>query len=359
MEEFIDEREVKTAANKCPKCGAELKYDIETGNLRCEHCGQTVDLDDGGAVTRRAMTDEITKSHEQWKDGAVFRCENCGAKGVLDKTALSKHCAFCGSSHIVSTHELAGIKPDSVIPFQITKQSARERFLKWLRSKFFAPGKLKRIDKDEQFNAIYSSSWSFSANTATKYNGTLGRRETRTRTVNGRTQTTSTIRYFRVSGDIQQNYRDFFVQSGDRINAKTFDKLKPFNLSFLKVYRQEYLAGIVAEHYSRTIDVCFNDFTNFIRRDLRNKIMRKHNADVVQSLNLNTTYNDKAFNYVLLPVYIANYTWNKRLYNFHVNGTNGKVVGKYPKSGWKIFFTILGAAAIIGAVAAAILLLRK
>ena len=358
MEEFIDEREVKTAANKCPNCGAELKYDIETGNLKCGHCGHTVEVDDGGAVQRRALTDEITKNHEQWKDGAVFRCENCGAKGVLDKTSLSKNCAFCGSSHIVSTQELAGIKPDSVIPFQVTKESAREKFFKWIKSKFFAPGKLKRMDKDEQFNAIYSSSWSFSANTNTRYSGTLGRRETRTRTVtvNGRpqTQTQTTIRYFRVSGDIQQNYRDFFVQSGDQIKAKTFDKLKPFNLSFLKVYRQEYLAGIIAEHYTRNIDICFNDFANFIRRDLRSRIMRKHNADVVQSLNLNTTYSDKAFNYVLLPVYIANYSWRAKLYNFFVNGTNGKVVGKYPKSGWKIFFTVLGIGIVIGAAAAAI-----
>jgi len=357
MEEFIDERQVRTDANKCPQCGSELTYDIETGNLKCGHCGHAVEVDDGGAVVRRAMTDEIIKSHEQWKEGAVFRCNNCGAKGVLDKKSLSKCCAFCGSPKVVCTQELAGIKPDSVIPFQITRESARARFLKWLKSKFFAPGKLKKMDKDEQFNAIYGSSWSFSSNTNTRYSGTLGRRETRTRYVNGRAQTTSTVRYFRVSGDIQQNYRDFFVHSGDQIQSKTFDKLKPFNLSHLKVYRQEYLAGIFAEHYSRAIDVCFNDFANFIKRDLRNRIMRKHNADVVQSLNLNTAYSDKAFNYVLLPVYIANYSWKNKLFNFFVNGTNGKVVGKYPKSGWKIFFTIFGIAVLAGAAVLGFLLL--
>jgi len=354
MEEFLDERQVAADTNRCKNCGGEMKYDIETTDLKCERCGYTFDFDESGTVQRRAMTDEITKNHEQWQDGAVFRCDSCGAKGVLDSKSLSKHCAFCGSSHIVSTKELAGIKPDSVIPFQITKESARQKFMKWLKSKFFAPSKLKKIQTDEQFNAIYSSSWSFSANTYTKYSGTLGRRETHTRTVNGRTQTTTTTRYFRVAGDIQQNYRDFFVQSGERISTQTFNKLKPFNLSFLKVYRQEYLAGIVAEHYSRAIDICFKDFADFIKRDLRTRIMRKHNADVVQSLNLNTTYNDKAFNYVLLPVYIANYTWNNKLYNFHVNGTNGKIVGKYPKSGWKIFFTVLGIAALVGAAVAGV-----
>jgi len=348
MENFLNEHEVKADAKKCANCGGELKYDIESTDLKCERCGTTADFDESGAVQRRAMTQDIVKSHEQWKDGAVFRCKNCGAKEVLDRKSLAKNCAFCGSSHIVSTEELAGVKPDSVIPFQITKENARQRFIKWLKSKFFAPGKLKRMQTDEQFNAVYSSSWSFSANTHSRYQGVLGRRETQTRTINGRTQTTTTTRYFRVSGDIAQNYRDYMVQSGDRITSQTFNKLKPFNLTLLKVYRQEYLAGIVAEHYSRTIDICFNDFADFIKRDLRNRIMRRHNADVVQSLTLNTQYSDKAFNYVLLPIYIANYTWNNKLYNFHVNGANGKIVGKYPKSGWKIFFTVLGIAALVG-----------
>jgi hypothetical protein len=175
----------------------------------------------------------------------------------------------------------------------------------------------------------------------------LGRRQTHVRTVNGRTTTTTTIRYFRVSGDIQQSYRDFFVQSGDRIQSSTFNKLQPFNLQLVKAYRQEFLAGIVAEHYSRAIDTCFNDFANFVQRDLRWRIMRRHGADVVQSLNINTNYSDRAFNYVLLPIYIANYTWKGKLYNFYVNGASGKIVGKYPLSKIKVTFAVLGLIALI------------
>jgi len=352
MEDFLNEREVEAQSKRCAGCGGIMVFDIETGNLKCERCGQMMVVDDGTAVQRRAMTQEILKNHASWQDGAVSRCDGCGAKGVVDRKSLSKHCAFCGSARVVSIDELPGIKPDSVIPFQITSDSARERFTKWLKSKFFAPNALKRLRTDEQFNAVYSSSWSFSANTYSQYAGTLGRREYRTRTVNGRTTTTTTIRYFRVRGDIAHNYRDFFVQSGDRIHSGTFNKLQPFNLQLIKAYRQEFLAGIVAEHYSRTIDICFKEFTDFIQRDLRHKIMRRHNADLVQALTVNTNYNDKAFNYVLLPIYIANYTWKGKLYNFYVNGASGKIVGKYPLSKLKIFLVSLGVAvlAIIGGI---------
>jgi ribosomal protein S27E len=340
MEDFLNEREVEAESKRCSGCGGSMVFDIESGNLKCERCGTMMVVDDSGAVQRRAMTEEIMRSHEKWQDGAVSRCDGCGAKGVVDRKSLSKHCAFCGSAR--------GIKPDSVIPFQVTKESARQRFMKWLKSKIFAPSAIKRLRTDEQFNAVYSSSWAFSANTYSQYAGTLGRRETRVRTVGGRTTTTTVIRYFRVSGDIQQSYRDFFVQSGDRIQSSTFNKLQPFNLQHIKAYREEFLAGIVAEHYSRSIDICFKDFTDFIQRDLRHRIMHRHHADVVQSLTLNTNYSDKAFNYVLLPIYIANYTWKGKLYNFYVNGASGKIVGKYPVSGLKIFFAVLGIAVLVG-----------
>ena len=347
MEDFLNEREVEAESKRCSGCGGSMVFDIESGNLKCERCGTMMEVDDGGAVQRRAMTQEIMKSHENWQEGAVSRCDGCGAKGVVDRKSLSKHCAFCGSARIVSIDELAGIKPDSVIPFQVTKESAREKFAKWLKGKIFAPSAIKRIRTDEQFNAVYSSSWSFSANTDSQYAGTLGRRETRVRSVRGRTTTTTTVRYFRVSGAIQQNYRDFFVQSGDRIGSNNFNKLQPFNLTLVRAYRQEFLAGIVAEHYSRAIDVCFNDFAAFVQRDLRRRIMHRHHADVIQSLNINTNYSDKAFNYVLLPIYIANYTWKGKLYNFYVNGASGKIVGKYPLSPFKIALAVLAGLALV------------
>ena len=206
---------------------------------------------------------------------------------------------------------------------------------------------------------MYSSSWSFSANTYSNYKGTLGRRVTSTRYVNGRHVTTTTTNYFRVNGTVAQDYRDYFVQSCDKIPAKMFEQLKPFNLSSIKVYRQEYLSGIIAEHYSRSIEICFTDFTNYVKRDLRNKIVRKHNADTVQTLTINTQYSDKRFNYVLLPVYIANYSYNSKVYNFYVNGASGKIAGKYPVSKLKVFLTVLGVGALIGAAVFGFMFLGK
>jgi len=348
-EQELTEKETAAIINKCPSCGATLDYDIESGNLKCSHCGTVKVIEQDSSVQRRQLTDDVLKDHDDWKESRVFRCNNCGAKGVLDKKDINQTCAFCGSSNIINTDEIAGVKPDSVIPFQITKESAVERFKKWIKSRWLAPGIFKTADIRERINGIYGSSWSFSSNTQSNYDGTLGRRVTQTRTVNGRTMVTTSIRWFRVSGDIAQSYFDYIVQSGDRIPQKMFAKIKPFDLKLLKVYRQEYLSGIIAEHYSRNLEICFGDFENYIKSDLRQKIMRRHNADTVGQLNIKTNYNDRKFNYILLPLYIANYLYNAKTYNFYINGASGTIVGKYPKSKVKLFFIGLGVAVLAAA----------
>jgi hypothetical protein len=85
---------------------------------------------------------------------------------------------------------------------------------------------------------------------------------------------------------------------------------------------------------------------------MRQKILRKHNADSVHKLNIDLNFFDKAFNYTLLPLYIANYNYNDKTYNFYINGVSGKIVGKYPKSRFKIFLLILGAGLLAAAAIA-------
>ena len=346
MEDFSNEKEAESANINCASCGAMLNYDIASGNLKCDHCGSIQVIEADNAVQRREISSEVLGTRAEWKDGTVHRCDNCGAKEVLNKNDISKICAFCGSGNIILQSELAGIQPDSVIPFQINQDKAEIKFKEWMKKRWFAPSAFKHADIRQHMNAVYCPNWSFSAKTESTYNGTLGRRQTRT---NSRGQFETYIRYYRVNGSISQDYFDYCVQSGTKISPAVFNKIKPFNMKLLKVYRQEYLSGIIAEHYSRNLETCFDDFTKYVKSDLRQRIIRRHNADVVQSMNINVNYRDKKFNYVLLPIYICNYMYNKKNYNFYVNGVDGKVVGSYPKSKIKIFFAILlGGALIIG-----------
>jgi len=345
-EEFLSEKEVQVTTPRCIGCGAEMDFDIESGNLKCAHCGSIQEIEKDDRVLRREMTDEIIKQRADWNESSVAKCSGCGASHVLDKKDISRECCFCGSNTVVDTNELAGIKPDSVIPFQITKEGATECFKNWMNKKWLAPRLFKTADIRARINGLYCSCWSFSAKAENSYSGTLGKRVTYSS--NGKTYTK--IKYFRVNGNINETYYDYLVQSGDRISPAMFAKIKPFNLKLIQVYRQEFLSGIIAEHYSRNLEICFNDFSSYVRADIRRKIMRKHNADTVRTLNIQTNWHDRKFNYILLPVYIANYLYNSKTFNFYINGASGVVVGKYPKSKLKIALIVLGSVVAAAAV---------
>jgi DNA-directed RNA polymerase subunit RPC12/RpoP len=349
----MEEKEItQVNINKCPHCGANLEYDIESGLLKCPHCDFTKTIDNDDNVTRRTLTDDILKTKENWSEGNVYRCENCGATSVVNKKEISKVCPFCASANISCTNEICGIKPDSVIPFQITRDRAAEIFKKWSRSRKLSPRIFKTEDIREQVLQTYCPAWCFSANTSTFYSGTFGRTEQyTTRNSQGQLSTQYRTRWFNASGNISQIYNDKIYQSSDQISQITFKKLLPFDLKQLKPYRTEYLIGISAQHYSRGLEPCFNDFQNFIKTDLRKKIISRHNADTVQRLDLTINYNEKKFNYVLLPLYIANYTYKKKKYNFYINGISGYLVGKSPISKLKILLLLLLTGISIGFLA--------
>ena len=335
---------METIQNKCPSCGSNLVFDIETGGLKCRHCGTTTDFNDTEVVQRRELCDSLLSGYQKWTEARVFACSNCGAKEVLEDKTIARKCAFCGSAQVASIDELPGIRPDSVIPFQVTESGAVTRFKQWMRGRWLAPGAFRnKKNINKQMNKLYSPCWSFSSKTINQYSGTLGR----TITVSSRNGTRTQVRWFRVVGNIAQNYNDKLYQSGERINSIRFNKLKPYNLAQLKVYRQEYLSGIIAEHYTKTLEQCFREFSMFVKKDVRNRVVSRYRADVVGNLDIQTNFTERRFNYILLPLYISNYTYKGKLYNFYINGATGKVTGRYPRSFFKIMGIVLGVAAVV------------
>jgi len=349
-ETILDESQITQIMKRCPNCGGNPTFDITSGNLVCGHCNFTQEIEADDRVQRRQLTDDIKRTKTNWTEGQVFQCGTCGAKEVLTNQSITQRCTFCGNNTIISKNELSGVKPDSVIPFRIDINSARELFSKWIKSRFFAPSSFKRYDIRECMSPLYCPSWAFSSNVLANYDGVLGRSQTfQTRNSQGQIVTQTRTVHFNARGSMNVNYTDHLVQSSSRISPALFRQLQPFDLRQLKVYRTEFLSGIATEHYSREIEQCFEEFSNFIRTDLRRRIIRKHNADSARRLDINLNFTTREFNYILLPLYIANYRYQQKTFNFYVNGVNGKIVGKYPKSKTKIFFLLLGLGASLAA----------
>lgn len=323
---------VDTDIVKCESCGSVMTFDPDTQDLVCGHCGRKESFEKNNNVQEIELS-EALKVKETWgTETSISRCENCGGEVVLEKKVVATECPFCGTSHVVLTKEIAGIKPNAVIPFLVGEEKAAESCKKWSKRRVFAPSKFKKSFSPQNIKGVYTPCFTFDSNTASVYSGRLGQRRTRTVGSGKNRRTETYTHWFRVSGSFQKFFDDILIAAGKNITQKVVNKVSPFAKEKGCVYENKFLHGFMANHYSKDINSSWGEAKRLMDAEIRRQILRKHNADVVDYLNISTNHHNVTYKYVLMPVYVGNYTFHKKVYNIYVNGSTAKVYGKAPVS---------------------------
>ena len=331
---------------KCPSCGSNLSFDPGTQSLKCAYCGYEEAL--VGTYSEEEH-DFANADFSKWnhKEAHQARCQNCGANVIIDPNVLSVNCPFCDTPMVISTDEITGLKPDRVIPFTITDKVAQENYRKWLKKRVMAPHKVKKEIPNPTMNSVYVPTWTFDSFVSAKYEGRLGKRYTKT-TGNGKTVTE--IKYFSIGGTVTRREDDCLVCSGEKMNQQELSKIEPFHTNESFVYDNRYLSGHTTEHYSMELKDGWKVAQGIIEKHLEAQILAQYDYDVVDYLHIHPKYDDITYKYVILPVWLCRYLYNRKSFRFVVNGETGKVSGKFPISPVKvgiIAFFILAAIAFI------------
>lgn len=342
-------RRVGTETEKCPSCGSNMVFDPEGQCLSCPHCGTKVQFEKGDTAKELDLSSALGKDR-QWnaEEAVVFSCDNCGAKVVLKAGQTAKLCPFCGTAHVRKTEELAGLKPNGLIPFSFGEEKAVEYSKTWAKKRFFAPRKFKKHLTAENVNGVYVPCFTFDSHTTSYYEGRIG--TTHTRTVgSGKNRRTETYTVWRnISGTYYDDFNDVLITAGSKLDQQKLDKIRPYDTDAGKVYEENYLLGFMAYQYDEGLDGCWDKAKGFIDKELRNRILSQYSYDRVAYLNVSTRHERVTYKYVMLPVYVGNYNYKKKLFNFYVNGESGRTWGKYPKSVPKILSLVLLGAALVG-----------
>ena len=344
---------------KCPNCGAPLKFDPKSGQLACSHCKSTVEFVKRREVREREFWE--MQDFTPWDEGqlAHYRCNNCGATSVLARTTLATKCPFCDSPVVVDEYATGLVRPDSLIPFELTHEQAAHQLAAWRRRKVFAPRKFRRNTRADSLKGVYVPAWTFDATTVSHYRGKLGKHKTRTVHRDGKSYTETYTEWFYVEGDIARNYDDIFIRGSNSLEQTYFDQLQTGDKSKYVLYDDKYLAGYIADNYTVQPMDAYQLARRRIDSDIRRCIISRYGADEEGYLNVNTDVTSRSFKYMMLPIYVAATKYGGRVYNQYVSGyfsdtgrTKAQVCGKFPKSGWKIFFTVLAVVAfVIGVIA--------
>ena len=362
----------KVRAFPCRSCGAKLSFSPGTTSLKCDFCGAVNQFDEKtDAVEELPLDVWLTKLQAERETHAQeqLKCKNCGGEQTLPANLFATTCVFCGTPITSPSYAQRSIKPESLVPFKITKLQAQEKWRAWLKGLWLAPSALKKFaQSDGGIKGLYVPYWTFDANTFSQYTGQRGDDRTETYTTtnsNGErvTQTRTVTDWSYVSGEVSFFHNDVLVSGskttlgandlvaddfslsgggaiGSAIMSAFTTKLRTWDTRALVPYQDEYITGFQAEAYSVDLKSGFAKGKEFIDAKVQSLVRQDIGGDHQRISSLNTQYSHLTFKHILLPMWVSAYLFSGKTYRFVVNGQTGEVEGESPKSGWKIFFLV-------------------
>jgi DNA-directed RNA polymerase subunit RPC12/RpoP len=354
----------ETLGLPCKSCGNQLRYDADIQLLKCDYCGATEDIPrakDKVVENDLKLVFSKAKFYSPEKNAQkVFDCQQCGAKFSVQSTAVNVDCAFCGSKNVnEEAFEHNYIQPTGIAPFTVSFDHAHEKFKHWIKKGWFHPSKLKQIAKADHIHGIYIPAWTYDANSFSKWSGQAGYYYyvTQSYTENGQVKTRQVrkVRWEPRSGSFQNSFDDVLVSASNGLKQSYLKGLEPFKLLDSINFNPELLVGWESEVYNVEVDKGYRIAE--IEMDARNrsKASSALGGDTQRFLSVESKYSDQTFKLLLLPVWMASYTFKGKEYSFTVNGQTGKVYGKKPISAIKIILLII----VISAIAFTIYYLQE
>lgn len=320
---------------KCPNCGSGMRFDSATGMLACPGCGRQDDIE--------LLADPLKEQAAGANEAGEYHCTSCGAVIEADPETSATSCSACGSAVVLSERLAGPLAPVQVIPFAISKEEAVKAFKKWCGKGLVTPGGFMTADRIKGMKGIYVPFWLYDLNNRVEVHG----HGTKVRTYRqGDYQITET-QHFDIYRRIQLNYTKLPIDASGKMDDKLMDTLEPFPYGQLKDFKSPYLAGYIAEKYGYTDEELYPRAKNKIQPYIKSYISSTVSGYTTVSLpgeQIDTSVKRSA--YVLLPVWMLSYDYNRKEYTFAMNGQTGKVVGKPPISMAKVTGWFAGVSAV-------------
>lgn len=352
------DQQEKVDRQVCASCGGTIKWNIAKQCLECSACRTPYTAE----TTVERVEEHDFEGYLQregqrvsFPDATIIVCGTCGAQIAVEEHCTATVCPMCGSTQLLESRQEAGVPPDGVIPFRVDRDTAQQNFAKWVKSRWFAPNRLKQAYQAGKLQGIYLPFWTFDAQVTSTYRGQGGNNHT-VRDSKGNTRTE--IHWRSVSGTVGGFYDDLQVCATLNSASQVVEKVLPYNTCDNTLpFSSSYLSGFLAEHYAIPATQAVDTAKNQVRTDQINQAesdILSRGFDYARISDINIEYHKITYKHVLLPAWSSAFAYNGKQYMYIINGESGKVGGQRPYSIPKIVAAV--AAAVVAITAAAALL---
>jgi hypothetical protein len=329
----------------CEGCGADLRWEPGVTALRCEYCGFLKEVAASAERVLEKCVDAALRAPRDLGWGAerkVMACKRCGAHTTLDPHVASSACAFCGTSAVVEAPPDTSIaRPEGLLPFRISRDSAVQSFRSWQRGLWLRPNDLKSKSRIASMQGAYIPFWTFDSATQSWWTAEAGYYYYVTVKRGGKTYSERRVRWEPASGTLQLFFDDVPVPASRGIDDSLCRQVEPFPTAELTPYEPSYLSGFLAEENAVDLPEALETAKHRMHREIREACAREVPGDTHRNLHVDTTFSALAYKNALLPIWIAAYDYHNKPYRFLVNGVTGKCTGTAPWSWIKVTLTVL------------------
>ena len=304
---------------KCPGCSGNLFYNMDQRELVCKFCGNSYSPDVFEMLEAFGKVEEERDASEDDKKQEIV-CSSCGAVVITDENTSSSICCYCGSPALAARRLTKEFRPDYIIPFVVTKEEARAKFLDWAKNNKYIPNDFTSEENINKLRGIYVPFWLVDCKCEAEFYGT------------GYMNQGNKYATFSLDRFITFYLSRVPFDGSKRISDRLMAAVEPFDYSEMKEYKDSYLPGFFAERYDQTPLALSERVSNRTKRYAEEAI-KMMTCGQYDKVNFSQGYSNASefkHSYALLPVWFMNYKYNDVNYGFAINGQTGEVCGDLP-----------------------------
>lgn len=300
---------------QCPNCGSGLKYDIEQGELVCNHCQSM--------FSPYEVDRESDGYEDEYFEATHFVCPQCGGEILSTDNAAAGFCSYCGASTILTSRISRELKPSKIIPFKVSKDQCHIIFKKRMKKAIFAPKEFKDVNSIQGFRGIYMPYWLY----RTKQNNNImlnGEKKYR----QGNYICTD---HFNVSAYIQAEYNGFYYDASSAFYDNISEPLAPFDFSDSMEFVPSFYSGFYADIPDVPREVYEDSAIEESSKASYDKLCSERElAGITVKFDKRIETQCDMAQGVMLPVWFMSYRAGNRVAYATVNGQTGKIITDVP-----------------------------